>query len=171
MAPEYATRGYLTEKADVFSYGVVALEIVCGRRNHDKKLGPGQVFLLDWVWSLYESNRDFELVDPKLNKEYNREEVKRIIKVSLLCTQASPELRPTMSRVVAMLSRDAEVPLVISRSKYLTDAQFNYVTASASSPHFDTSTSHSAVSTDTSTIKTPAAETPRSVVGRLQDGR
>ncbi|EPS67608.1 hypothetical protein M569_07167, partial [Genlisea aurea] len=161
IAPEYAMRGHLTEKVDVFSYGVVALEIVCGRPNHDKNLEAGQVFLLDWAWSMHESNRDFELVDPKL-KEYNTEEVRRIITVSLLCTQASPASRPPMSRVAAMLSRDIEVPLVISRSKYLTDAQFNYVTASASSTHFDTSTSHSAVSTDTSTIKTLAAETPRS---------
>lgn len=49
MAPEYALRGQLTEKADVFSYGVVALELVSGRGNLDLHLEPHAFYLLDWV--------------------------------------------------------------------------------------------------------------------------
>lgn len=51
MAPEYALRGQLTEKADVFSYGIVALELVSGRGNLDLHLEPHAFYLLDWVRS------------------------------------------------------------------------------------------------------------------------
>jgi hypothetical protein len=63
-------------------------------------------------------------MDSKLSK-FNEEEVKRMIGVSLLCTQASPTLRPSMSRVVAMLSGDIEVSSVTSRPGYLTDWKFD----------------------------------------------
>ena len=49
MAPEYAMRGHLTEKADVFSFGVVALEVLSGRPNSDKDLEEGKIYLLEWV--------------------------------------------------------------------------------------------------------------------------
>ena len=49
MAPEYAMRGQLTEKADVFSFGIVALELVSGRHNYNIRLPPEQEYLLDWV--------------------------------------------------------------------------------------------------------------------------
>ncbi|CAI9772825.1 unnamed protein product [Fraxinus pennsylvanica] len=52
LAPEYAMRGHLTEKADVFSFGVVALEIVSGRPNSDSSLEDDRVYLLEWVWSI-----------------------------------------------------------------------------------------------------------------------
>ena len=50
MAPEYAMRGHLTEKADVFGFGVVALEILSGRPNSDNSLDTDKIFLLEWVW-------------------------------------------------------------------------------------------------------------------------
>ena len=50
VAPEYAMRGQLTEKADVFSFGIVALELVSGRHNYNIRLPPEQEYLLDWVW-------------------------------------------------------------------------------------------------------------------------
>ncbi|KAL0300970.1 UNVERIFIED_CONTAM: putative LRR receptor-like serine/threonine-protein kinase [Sesamum radiatum] len=110
LAPEYAMRGRLTEKADIFSFGVVALEIISGRPNSDPSLKDDTIYLLEWAWNLHEDNREIELVDPTLH-QYDANAVKRIIGVALLCTQASPALRPSMSRVVAMLTGDVEVPL------------------------------------------------------------
>ena len=55
LAPEYAMRGHLTEKTDVFAFGVVALEIVTGRSNSDPKLKPDQIYLLEWVLHIYNS--------------------------------------------------------------------------------------------------------------------
>uniref|UniRef100_A0A2N9F398 Protein kinase domain-containing protein n=1 Tax=Fagus sylvatica TaxID=28930 RepID=A0A2N9F398_FAGSY len=124
LAPEYAMRGHLTEKVDVFSFGVVALELVSGRPNADSSLEEEKLYLLEWAWHLHENERDIQLVDSKLS-EYSEEEVKRVIGVGLLCSQASPMLRPSMSRVVAMLSGDAEVSTITSRPGYLSDWKFD----------------------------------------------
>ncbi|XP_075645970.1 putative LRR receptor-like serine/threonine-protein kinase At1g56140 [Castanea sativa] len=128
LAPEYAMRGHLTEKADVFAFGVVALELVSGRPNSDSSLEEEKIYLLEWAWQLHENNREVDLADSKLS-EFNEEEVKRLIGVSLLCTQASPTLRPSMSRVVAMLSGDIEVSIVTSRPGYLTDWKYDDITS------------------------------------------
>ncbi|KAL4611392.1 hypothetical protein ACB092_08G120000 [Castanea dentata] len=128
LAPEYAMRGFLTEKVDVFAFGVVALEIVSGRPNSNSSLEEEKKHLLEWIWQLHENNREVDLVDFTLS-EFNEDEVKRLIGVSLLCTQASPTLRPSMSRVVAMLLGDTEVSTVTSRPGYLTDWKFEDVTS------------------------------------------
>uniref|UniRef100_A0A803LHQ1 non-specific serine/threonine protein kinase n=1 Tax=Chenopodium quinoa TaxID=63459 RepID=A0A803LHQ1_CHEQI len=135
LAPEYAMRGHLTEKVDVFAFGVVALEIVSGRSNHVPTLPKEEMYLLDWAWHLYESGLDIELVDKRL-KVYNKDEVKRVIEIAFLCTQTSPGQRPTMARVLAMLSGDVEVGTIPSKPTYLTDWAFDddssYVTSEAS---------------------------------------
>ncbi|KAK7342844.1 hypothetical protein VNO80_25800 [Phaseolus coccineus] len=128
LAPEYAMRGHLTEKADVFSFGVMALELVSGRPNSYSSMGEEKVYLLEWAWELHESNCISDLVDPRLI-EFDEEEVKRIVGIVLLCTQASPILRPSMSRVVAMLSGDIEVSSVTTKPGYLTDWNFEDVTS------------------------------------------
>ncbi|GER48103.1 leucine-rich repeat receptor-like protein kinase [Striga asiatica] len=127
LAPEYAVLGHLTEKADIFSFGVVALEIVSGRPNSDSSLEDDMVYLLEWAWNLHEDNKQLNLADPTLH-EYNPHQVRKIIDIALLCTQASPALRPPMSRVVAMLSGDMEVPAVTTRPGYLTGWKFNDTT-------------------------------------------
>ncbi|KAF3969431.1 hypothetical protein CMV_006779 [Castanea mollissima] len=129
LAPEYAMRGHLTEKADVFSFGVVALEILSGRPNSDKSLDPEKIYLLEWAWTLHENNQSLKLVDPTLS-EFDENEAARVIAVSLLCTQASPNMRPQMSRVVAMLAGDIEVGIVTSKPSYLTDWNFKDITSS-----------------------------------------
>nr|XP_043635295.1 G-type lectin S-receptor-like serine/threonine-protein kinase At1g11330 isoform X2 [Erigeron canadensis] len=120
LAPEYAMRGHLTKKADVFSFGVVALEIISGRPNSDSTLKDEKVYLLEWAWNLHEAGTELELVDKKLS-EYDENEVRRVLKVALLCTQTSPTQRPSMSQVVAILSGDIEATGVITRPEYLVD--------------------------------------------------
>uniref|UniRef100_A0A7C9E4J2 Protein kinase domain-containing protein n=1 Tax=Opuntia streptacantha TaxID=393608 RepID=A0A7C9E4J2_OPUST len=134
LAPEYAMRGHLTEKVDVFGFGVVALEIVSGRSNSDASLEKEKVYLLEWAWQLHENNQDVELVDKRLS-EFNAEEVKRVIRIALLCTQTAPAHRPTMSRVLAMLTGDIEVGTAISKPTYLADWTFDdssFMTSNAS---------------------------------------
>ncbi|XXG90292.1 hypothetical protein AAC387_Pa12g2097 [Persea americana] len=104
MAPEYALRGYLTDKADVYSFGIVALEIVSGKSNTNYKPEEEDcVYLLDWAYVLQERGSLLELVDPKLGSEFNKEEAIGMITIALLCTSTSSMLRPTMSAVVSML--------------------------------------------------------------------
>nr|CAD1834014.1 unnamed protein product [Ananas comosus var. bracteatus] len=108
MAPEYAMRGYLTDKADVYSFGVVALEIVSGKSNTNYR--PEEfVYLLDWACVLQERGTLLELVDPNLGSEYSKEEALLMLNVALLCANASPTLRPSMSKVVSLL--DGTAPL------------------------------------------------------------
>ncbi|XP_075665790.1 putative LRR receptor-like serine/threonine-protein kinase At1g56140 [Castanea sativa] len=129
FAPEYAMRGHLTEKADVLSFGVVALEILSGRLNLDNSLDTEKIYLLEWAWTLHENNQILRLVDPTLS-EFDENEAARVIAVSLLCTQASPNMRPPMSRVVAMLAGDIEVGIVTSKQSYLTDWNLKDITSS-----------------------------------------
>ncbi|KDP45316.1 hypothetical protein JCGZ_09565 [Jatropha curcas] len=110
MAPEYLVRGQLTEKADVYSFGVLVLEIVMGKRCNafieDSKS------LLQTVWQLYRSNRLVEAVDSCLREEFPVQEASRVLQIGLLCTQASVSLRPSMEQVVEMLTNtDCEIPL------------------------------------------------------------
>ncbi|OAY48655.1 hypothetical protein MANES_06G174700v8 [Manihot esculenta] len=153
LAPEYAMRGHLTEKADVFAFGVVALEVVSGRPNSDSSLEEEKMYLLEWAWHLHENNREVELADSNL-QEFSEEEVKRLIGVALLCTQTSPTLRPSMSRVVAMLSGDIEVSSEISKPEYLTAWKFDDISRSFmdDNAHKGTDSSYFSSSTSTSMV-------------------
>ncbi|XP_047047656.1 probable LRR receptor-like serine/threonine-protein kinase At1g56140 [Lolium rigidum] len=119
LAPEYAMRGRMTEKVDVFAFGVVVLETLAGRPNYYTK-DEDKVYIFEWVWELYEHNRPLDMLDPRL-EEFNSEEVLRAIKVALICTQGSPHQRPPMSRVVAMLMGDIEAPDGVTKPSYITE--------------------------------------------------
>ncbi|KAK1276483.1 putative LRR receptor-like serine/threonine-protein kinase [Acorus gramineus] len=114
MAPEYATRGYLTNKADVYSFGIVALEVVSGKRNSSWRAKEERFYLLDWAHVLRENNQLKELIDPRLGLELNEVEALRLINTALLCTSTSPTDRPTMSIALSMLEGRTEVPATIS---------------------------------------------------------
>ncbi|XP_057837190.2 cysteine-rich receptor-like protein kinase 43 [Cryptomeria japonica] len=107
-APEYANRGQLTEKADTYSFGVVVLGIVSGRKSIDFKQPPHMQYLLQWVWSLYEDNQVLHVVESEKEMEgYSEEEVLRVINLALQCIQVSVRDRPSMSEVVTIrLSKD-----------------------------------------------------------------
>ncbi|KAL9669018.1 hypothetical protein QQ045_006559 [Rhodiola kirilowii] len=113
MAPEYALWGYLSYKADVYSFGIVALEIVSGKHNMEYQLEYDCTCLLDWACQLQKTQKTTLLVDEKLGSDYDRAEVERMIRVALLCTNASPSLRPNMSEVVKMLEGTTEIPEAI----------------------------------------------------------
>ncbi|KAI3956534.1 hypothetical protein MKW92_037530 [Papaver armeniacum] len=103
MAPEYALRGHLTDKADVYSYGVVALEIITGKCNTSYRTTEGEsAYLLDWALVLQKNGNLMDLVDPTLNS-YDQVEVLRVTNIALACTNSSSILRPKMSSVVSML--------------------------------------------------------------------
>lgn len=110
MAPEYLVRGQLTEKADVYSFGVLVLEIVCGRKN--TVFTPESGSVLQNVWKHFKSNTLTEALDPALNGNFPVQEASNVLQVGLLCTQASVSIRPAMSQVVQMLTEtDYPIPL------------------------------------------------------------
>ncbi|KAE9458391.1 hypothetical protein C3L33_09696, partial [Rhododendron williamsianum] len=109
LAPEYAIRGQLTRKADVYSFGVLLMEIVTGRCNMNSQLSIAEQYLLERTWELYERRELVGLVDTSLNGEFDAEVACRFLKIGLLCTQDAPNLRPFMSTVVKMLTGEIDI--------------------------------------------------------------
>lgn len=113
LAPEYATLGQLSEKVDVYSFGVLLFEIISGRRNIDMKLPEEKVYLLEWAWKLLDENNVTELLDPTLNLQIDEEmELQRFLNIAFLCVHSSADRRPNMSRVVAMLQGDMDLEIL-----------------------------------------------------------
>ncbi|KAL6189267.1 hypothetical protein ACLB2K_040656 [Fragaria x ananassa] len=104
-APEYAIRGQLSEKADIYSFGVLVLEIISGRKNTDLKLASEMQYLPEYAWKLYERSEVTDLLDPKLHEDgFEEKDVMQAINVAFLCLQPHANLRPPMSDLVAMLT-------------------------------------------------------------------
>ncbi|CAI8593303.1 unnamed protein product [Vicia faba] len=121
MAPEYAMHGYLTDKADVYSFGIVALEIVSGKSNTMFRSKEEAFYLLDWAHLLKERGDLLELVDRRLGLDFNKKEAMVVINVALLCTNVTSNLRPTMSSVVSCLEGRNAVPEFVSDSSEVMD--------------------------------------------------
>ncbi|KAL4574026.1 hypothetical protein LXL04_020848 [Taraxacum kok-saghyz] len=113
MAPEYLAHGQLTEKADVYSFGVLILEIVTGMENNRSKTAEYTDNLVSIAWKHFQEDTVEEIFDPNLmmhiypNTNYHQEG-KKVVQVGLLCTQEAPSLRPSMSMVLKMLAKDNE---------------------------------------------------------------
>lgn len=110
MSPEYAMDGIFSIKSDVFSFGILILEIVSGRRNtsfyhfDDRSLN-----LIGYAWDLWKDGTALELKDPSLGSSCATNQLLRIIHVGLLCVQESATDRPTMLDVISMLSNETMV--------------------------------------------------------------
>lgn len=105
MAPEYVMHGHLSVKADVFSFGVLILELISGQKNSTFDVNLDAQNLLEWAWKLYKKGRSLEVLDPSLASSAVAEQVAMCVQIGLLCTQADPKSRPNMRRVVVMLSK------------------------------------------------------------------
>ncbi|CAN4103910.1 unnamed protein product [Withania somnifera] len=117
LAPEYLQYGKATEKTDVFSYGMVILEVACGRRPIDGEgSGHGMVNLVDWVWRLYSEGRIIDAADSRLNDNFNEEEMKKLLLVGLSCANPDSTERPCMRRVFQILNNEAE-PIFVPKVK------------------------------------------------------
>ncbi|WCJ31525.1 G-type lectin S-receptor-like serine/threonine-protein kinase At4g27290 [Euphorbia peplus] len=110
MSPEYAIDGLFSIKSDVFSFGVLVLEIISGKRNRGFYHPDHKHNLLGHAWRLFQEEKTVELIDESLTDSFISEEVLRSIHVGLLCVQQNPEDRPNMSRVILMLTSDITLP-------------------------------------------------------------
>ncbi|KAL2539250.1 G-type lectin S-receptor-like serine/threonine-protein kinase [Abeliophyllum distichum] len=106
MSPEYAIKGIVSMKTDVFSFGVLLLEIVSGKKNYSSYCLERPLNLIGYAWELWMEGRVLELMDSRLDNSSPKDEIRRCINVGLLCVQDHPEDRPSMTDVVYMLTKD-----------------------------------------------------------------
>ncbi|PIA58479.1 hypothetical protein AQUCO_00500428v1 [Aquilegia coerulea] len=112
MSPEYARHGRFSVKSDVFSFGVLVLEIITGQKNTGFYKSERTQDLISQVWRHWEEGKALELIEPSLEDRYSRTEVMRCIHIGLLCVQEDMRMRPTMASVVLMLNSNfATMPL------------------------------------------------------------
>ncbi|KAJ8470228.1 hypothetical protein OPV22_024571 [Ensete ventricosum] len=107
MSPEYAMDGIFSVKSDVFSFGVLVLETISGKKNRGIYDSSRGLNLLGYTWSLWREGKGLDLVDETIGDSYPKEEVLRCMKIGLLCVQERPEDRPTMLAVLLMLGSDS----------------------------------------------------------------
>ncbi|XP_071732897.1 G-type lectin S-receptor-like serine/threonine-protein kinase At4g27290 isoform X2 [Rutidosis leptorrhynchoides] len=110
IAPEYAVHGRFSIKSDVFSFGVLVLEIICGKKNREFTHENHRDNLLGHAWRLYKENKGIELICESLRASCIVSEVLRSIHVALLCVQHHADDRPTMLSVVLMLVSESALP-------------------------------------------------------------
>ncbi|KAD4384905.1 hypothetical protein E3N88_25073 [Mikania micrantha] len=142
ISPEYAVHGLFSVKSDVFSFGVMVLEIVSGKKNRDFSHEQHRDNLLGHAWELFKEHRSLELANSQLRGVHSDSEILRTIHIALLCVQHHAEDRPTMSYVVVMLDHEitlpspkqpafyngVSLPQIIASSSNPTDSTVNNVT-------------------------------------------
>ncbi|CAL9202996.1 unnamed protein product [Musa hybrid cultivar] len=106
MAPEYITEGVFSFKSDVFSFGVIVLEILSGKRNRVLNVADSRLNLLGHAFKLWKEDRTLEILDEALDSWTPTLEILECIRVGLLCVQENSEDRPTMAEVVMMLTNE-----------------------------------------------------------------
>ncbi|KAJ0076359.1 hypothetical protein Patl1_34512 [Pistacia atlantica] len=100
----------ISEKTDVYSYGVVLLEIISGRRSYDPGDGSEKSHFPTYAFKMLEEGKLSEILDPRLDIDENHESVVNLMKVALWCIQDVVHLRPPMTKVVQMLKSLCAVP-------------------------------------------------------------
>ncbi|KAJ0988995.1 hypothetical protein J5N97_007351 [Dioscorea zingiberensis] len=186
LPPEnFQKRGMATAKSDVFSFGVVVLEVATGRRAVDLAYPDEQIFMLDWVRRLSDDGKSLNAADPRLpDGSYPLVGMRRLLHLGLLCSLHDPKSRPTMKWVVDVLAGDCAgelpaLPSFQSHPQYIslssssdttatttTATLFSYVTA-ANSTMFLTADNGDSAGSDKNRNPTPTpflnVDTPREI--------
>ncbi|XP_044482158.1 L-type lectin-domain containing receptor kinase S.4-like [Mangifera indica] len=116
MAPEYTIGGIFSEKSDVFSFGVLVLEIISGRRCNNTIFYDGSPLnLVGYAWQLWKEGSSMELMNPTLYDSCCEEQVRKCINLALLCVEHNPIDRPIMSVVVSLLITGEGVKLPVPK--------------------------------------------------------
>ncbi|XP_023635858.1 putative cysteine-rich receptor-like protein kinase 31 isoform X1 [Capsella rubella] len=108
MPPEYVTHGQFSTKSDIYSFGVLVLEIVCGKKNSSfYRMDDSGGNLVTHVWRVWNNESPLDLIDPAIKESYDNDEVIRCIHIGILCVQETPADRPAMSTIFQMLTNSS----------------------------------------------------------------
>ncbi|XP_059461980.1 PTI1-like tyrosine-protein kinase At3g15890 [Corylus avellana] len=122
LATEYVMWGKVSESCDVYSFGILLLEIVTGRKPIEKLPGGVKRTITEWAEPLISNGRFKHLADPKLRGNFDESQLKQAISVTVLCVQSEPEKRPNMKEVVSLLNGHEQkvkvMPMRIKSIKY-----------------------------------------------------
>nr|POE67253.1 g-type lectin s-receptor-like serine/threonine-protein kinase lecrk1 [Quercus suber] len=122
VAPEWHGNLPITAKADVYSFGIMLFEIICGRRHVDMDLPEDEVVLANWVYDCFQAGELDKLVK---DEEVERNKLERMVRVGLWCIQDESSLRPPIKKVVLMLEGTVEIPAPPSPASFLSSMEVN----------------------------------------------
>ena len=113
MAPECFSTGKSSKESDVYGFGIVALEICCGRRaTESSNAEENQIKLVEWVWELYGVGKLLDAADPRLSADYDEQEMERLMIVGLWCAHPDSNSRASMRQAISVLNSEALLPLL-----------------------------------------------------------
>nr|GMC81259.1 L-type lectin-domain containing receptor kinase IX.1-like [Ipomoea batatas] len=115
IAPESVLTGKASRETDIYSFGIVALEIACGRKPIEPRAEPNKVLLVEWVWELYGSGTILGAADPKLCSVFDEQEMRSLMIVGLWCAHPDYALRPSIQQVVRVLKFESPLPILPSK--------------------------------------------------------
>ncbi|CAN6560990.1 unnamed protein product [Malus baccata var. baccata] len=115
MAPEYVITGKASKESDVYSFGIVALEICCGRKPIDPKFGSSKVNMVEWVWELYGEEKVIEAADPKLCGDFDEKQMECLMIVGLWCAHPDNNMRPSIQQAIQVLNFEVPLPNLPSK--------------------------------------------------------
>ncbi|AEE79960.1 Concanavalin A-like lectin protein kinase family protein [Arabidopsis thaliana] len=110
IAPELLRTGRATTSTDVYAFGLVMLEVVCGRRLIERRAAENEAVLVDWILELWESGKLFDAAEESIRQEQNRGEIELVLKLGLLCAHHTELIRPNMSAVLQILNGVSHLP-------------------------------------------------------------
>ena len=113
VAPEYVTTGKAYKESDMYSLGVVLLEIASGRKPIDLKAKEGQITIVEWVWELYKLGELLKAADPKLCGTFDEKQMERLVVIGLWCAHPDYRLGPSIMQVIQMLKFEAPLPILL----------------------------------------------------------
>jgi serine/threonine protein kinase len=119
VAPECGYTGKVTAESDVFSFGVVLLEVASGRRVVERKPPLSEGNLVDWIWGLYGQGKIIEAADPTLAGDFEEEQMKRAVILGLACSHPDPRLRPSIRQALQVLINPSEQMMELPSSRPL----------------------------------------------------